>query len=1013
MAFSQNRFALQSEKKCIDERQRTPFAKENNVSTLRQKFEQFLNRNTGSLHRTQSKAQVTKEGGSPLSASSPVTTNTTDKSTKKKKKFFKSSKSAEEQQQQQQRKRPSSFSASNPIEPQESASSVELIEQPEMAATVTASDLKREREEYYQGGGEEFNMNHNNNNDDDSDDELVASEAIGASWESNREKVVRKLINNRSVYGEEQIRELLNLLRDIEVEKARNEERGKLINIDPEEFKAIEYERLRQKMREEQLSIFSREEIQRVREEEAARVRSDASANGDVQSSATDVSTIANAGTAVDEEDEEELERQEQLRRTREIQRLKEEEEENEERLVQELALRRREEEERIKREEEEEEEEQRNYLRRMKEIERMKQIEEEEEENRQINSSQDATNNTNNNHSGFESLASVSSVSRASTLSSISTSSSSSQQRVSTERKSSVSSASITLTPTKNLLASDDAAAVERNRSHTLATSPSNEDGSLSPAIDGQTKMSRSHSGGALSGLALPSAPPAPKIVIAANSTPSAPSTPTLATTTTTNTGATPSLTTSNGTLSPLSTSQSASTPNLATTPSSGSSPRGEPRRKESISSAEKDKDAAKKKEKRISIVSSKESFFNKLFQSSNKKQTKEKKRLSPKVGIPFNVTHEVHVNFNADTGFEGLPKEWEVLIKSNFQEPEVMQHPEEVLNVVKFHQQYNGHEPMTAPQQHQAPLSSDEAPITLNDLISLDDPKKIFFNINKIGEGGAGEVFEAVNSRTNVSIAIKKMKLKAQNLKTVINEIGMMKNSLHDNIVQYIDSYIVADELWVAMELLRGGCLTEVLDQYRDIQLTENQIAFVCHEVLKGLEYIHKFNRIHRDIKSDNILIGSNGEIKLADFGYAAQLTQTRQQRNSVVGTPYWMAPELIRGYNYDFKVDVWSLGIMTREMAEGEPPYLEFPPLRALFLLTTQGVPPIKDSYKWSKEFNDFITQCLEKDAEKRPTAAELLSHPFVKKACTGPEFYKAVQASKVAKDNQIAQLSGFPC
>lgn len=140
-----------------------------------------------------------------------------------------------------------------------------------------------------------------------------------------------------------------------------------------------------------------------------------------------------------------------------------------------------------------------------------------------------------------------------------------------------------------------------------------------------------------------------------------------------------------------------------------------------------------------------------------------------------------------------------------------------------------------------------------------------------------------------------------------------------------------------------------------------------------------------IHRDIKSDNILIGSRGEVKIADFGYAAQLTQQKTKRNTIVGTPYWMAPELIRGQNYDTKVDIWSLGIMIMEMAEGEPPYMEFPPLRALFLITTKGIPDLKDPGKWSSPFRQFVALCLEKDPEKRPDADELL-----KVKCPIPRF-----------------------
>eukprot|EP00026_Physarum_polycephalum_P001858 Phypoly_transcript_01861.p1 GENE.Phypoly_transcript_01861~~Phypoly_transcript_01861.p1 ORF type:complete len:972 (+),score=266.06 Phypoly_transcript_01861:362-2917(+) len=404
------------------------------------------------------------------------------------------------------------------------------------------------------------------------------------------------------------------------------------------------------------------------------------------------------------------------------------------------------------------------------------------------------------------------------------------------------------------------------------------------------------------------------------------------------------------------------------------------------------------------------KKSFFHFL-----KKRAKKRGIDNPRIGIPFNVKHDVHVNFNVETGYEGLPQEWETLLKtSGFEAPEIMSHPDEVLDVLKFHSDYTtaGENTQEQDQAIQSmdpvPLMADEPSVTLNDLISLDDPKKLYINCVKIGEGGAGEVFSATHTRTKEKVAIKKMKLKAQNLKTIINEIGMMKGCKHDNIVQYIDSYLVADELWVVMEFMGGGCLTEVLDQYRELQLTEEEMSNICHEVLKGLQYIHHFHRIHRDIKSDNILLGVDGRVKLADFGYAAQLTQARKMRNSVVGTPYWMAPELIRGNHYSQKVDIWSLGIMTREMAEGEPPYLEFPPLRALFLLTTQGVPPIRDPQKYSKEYHDFVGLCLEKDPEKRPDATELLKHPFLKKACPGEEIYTVVEKARAIKESSYVRM-----
>eukprot|EP01089_Gocevia_fonbrunei_P022203 TRINITY_DN888_c0_g1_i1.p1 TRINITY_DN888_c0_g1~~TRINITY_DN888_c0_g1_i1.p1 ORF type:complete len:569 (-),score=145.10 TRINITY_DN888_c0_g1_i1:66-1772(-) len=312
--------------------------------------------------------------------------------------------------------------------------------------------------------------------------------------------------------------------------------------------------------------------------------------------------------------------------------------------------------------------------------------------------------------------------------------------------------------------------------------------------------------------------------------------------------------------------------------------------------------------------------------------------------------------------------------------------------------------------------PLPASEKVVTLKELISMEDPRDIYdmtkSKSKMLGEGAAGTVFLATHKKTSEKVAIKKMVLDPENLKLMVTEISIMKESNHPNLVNYIDSFIVddEDELWVAMEFMGGGCLTEVLEQFENVKLTEPQIAFCCRETLRGLRYIHQNHRIHRDIKSDNVLLSSDGQVKIADFGYAAQLTQEKNVRNTIVGTPYWMAPELIRGQNYDQKVDIWSTGIMLMEMAEGDPPYMEFPPLRALFLITTKGIPPLKDQSAWSDEFKDFIAKSLEKDPKKRPDADDLLKHPFIKFACNKQELVPAMEKAKKIKQAETSKFMG---
>jgi len=398
-----------------------------------------------------------------------------------------------------------------------------------------------------------------------------------------------------------------------------------------------------------------------------------------------------------------------------------------------------------------------------------------------------------------------------------------------------------------------------------------------------------------------------------------------------------------------------------------------------------------------------------------------------SLEIGTPFNVQHNIHVDFNSTTGFEGLPPEWEVLLTtSGISKPQVMENPDAVLEVLNFHTQYTKQNEanVAKPTMAKGPSKpvnlggsmDDEVSVplpetrevSLQDLLSKEDPNVIFKDARKVGEGAAGEVFLARDARTNDMLAIKKMPINTQNIKLLTTEIGIMKSSIHPNIVRYIESYMVSDTIWVAMEFMAGGCLTEVLEQHPNgCKMTEEQIALVSLSCLRGLSYIHSLHRIHRDIKSDNILLSGDGLVKLADFGYAAQLTVDKQKRNTIVGTPYWMAPELIRGQNYDQKVDIWSLGIMCMEMAEGEPPYMDFPPLRALFLITTKGIPPLKETARWSNEFKDFVAKCLDKENETRLDANDMLKHPFLRKAAPPAELIRVIKEARATKE-RVSQL-----
>lgn len=304
----------------------------------------------------------------------------------------------------------------------------------------------------------------------------------------------------------------------------------------------------------------------------------------------------------------------------------------------------------------------------------------------------------------------------------------------------------------------------------------------------------------------------------------------------------------------------------------------------------------------------------------------------------------------------------------------------------------------------------------LLVESIVTPGDPTTLYTNFKKIGQGASGGVFTATNPKGEI-VAVKQMNLEQQPKKElIINEILVMREARHPNIVNYIDSYLHTGDLWVIMDYMEGGALTDIVTNNI---MTERQIACVCKETFQGLAHLHSKQIIHRDIKSDNVLLGMKGDIKIskltsfsflfflsrshlflsflffflflsflfsfslcaADFGFCAQLGEAAAKRTTMVGTPYWMAPEVVTRKEYGPKVDVWSLGIMAIEMIEGEPPYLNENPLRALYLIATNGTPEIQNPENLSAIFKDFLAKCLEVDSEKRPSASEILKVCFL--------------------------------
>lgn len=406
--------------------------------------------------------------------------------------------------------------------------------------------------------------------------------------------------------------------------------------------------------------------------------------------------------------------------------------------------------------------------------------------------------------------------------------------------------------------------------------------------------------------------------------------------------------------------------------------------------------------------------------------------------ISQPKNFQQTVHVHFNRENGaFEGLLPEWNALLNfSGITTSDTSADPSAILRALEFQKKLNDGRSLDVPDgpsEVEETSTEDETsekssidtmetprdraygkenvpffphfqfnqfcetPRNLEDVSFTNDPEKDYKVTKQIGKGKYGTVYSGVFLPLNEKVAIKQIRVnKSPNKNNLVHEILLLNKCQHECITRYKSSHIYKGILWLIMEFVNGFSLSHIISQ---LELSEPHVGYISLQILRAIEYLHRNNIIHRDVKTDNVLVGLSGEVKITDFGLATNVSLEQPFRKSIAGTTYYMAPEIVTSKQYDKSVDIWSLGVVTQECVEGKPPHSDQSPLRALFLIALKGRADFSSPENMSASLKDFIDKCTQYEPSQRPSASDLLRHSFFSNSGEAWELAKMIKNSSM--------------